>query len=459
MKNKTDSTQSQIIYQVSGMTCTGCESLLIKNVSSLKDVDDVQADHISGRVKVTLQNGALQEAVSKIIEKAGYEVTSIKVEIDSLSQRSSAIPEKPWMRWSAIILFMFLGYQIIKRLDQFVTIPELSSQVSYGILFVIGFLTSLHCITMCGGIAMSQCISENKASTIEKRLRPSLLYNAGRVTSYTIIGGVIGAVGSIISITLRSQGIIIIVAGLFMIIMGLNLLNLFPFLKWIIPSLPRGLSNFLSNHRQGKGPYVVGLINGIMPCGPLQTIQLYALGTGSFITGATSMFFFSLGTVPLMFALGAVSALVSQRFNKRMFAASGLLVMVLGTVMISRGLSLTGTVAPSLVPVNYTNVAIIENDRQFVKIELEPYNYEPIVVQVGIPVAFIIEAEQSKINGCNNAFVIPAYNLQDNILAGENIYEFLPTEVGTVSYACWMGMIRSSIQIVDDIAAISPLNL
>jgi len=60
-----------------------------------------------------------------------------------------------------------------------------------------------------------------------------------------------------------------------------------------------------------------GLLNGFMPCGPLQAMQLYALGTGSFIAGATSMFMFSLGTVPLMFGLGAISSIAGGKLRKR----------------------------------------------------------------------------------------------------------------------------------------------
>lgn len=447
MKNKPDQSNCRTIIKVSGMTCTGCESILEKKILSMSGVVKITADHAAGTVTVVHSPDISTESIISVIRSTGYEPASEK----KLQQEKSDTMIT-WLRRAGLFIVLFLGYQLIQRLDQAVSLPALTSNVSFGILFLIGLLTSLHCVTMCGGIAMSQCLGAGENNSLISRLRPSLLYNGGRVISYTIIGGIIGAAGSAISMTFRSQGIIVIVAGTFMILMGLNLLGLFPFLRHLTPHLPKRLAETLSNKRQGKGPFVVGLINGFMPCGPLQTMQLYALGTGSFVAGASSMFFFSLGTVPLLFALGALSTLVSQKFNRKMLAASGLLVMMLGLVMITRGLSLTGTVAPSITPVDYSNVAVIEDGRQIVKIQLEPYYYEPIVVQKGIPVTFIIEAEQSNINGCNNAIVIPAYNLQDNIIAGENIFEFTPTETGTVAYACWMGMIRSSIEVVDDVS-------
>ncbi len=453
MNNSHDQSNSRTIVQVSGMTCTGCESLLEKKITSIPGVIKTTADHIAGTVTIDHEQGISLNQIIEIVTTAGYEAVA---QPELLPDQPKAKKTTSWLRWIVLLIVMLMAYQVIQRLDQAVTLPALTSQASYGILFLIGLLTSLHCVTMCGGIAMSQCLGAGEAPSLSGRLRPSLLYNGGRVVSYTIIGGIIGAAGSVISMTFKSQGIIIIVAGIFMILMGLNLLGLFPFLRRLTPHLPKGLTETLSNKRQGKGPFMVGLINGFMPCGPLQTMQLYALGTGSFVAGASSMFFFSLGTVPLLFALGALSTLVSQKFNRKMLAASGLLVMVLGVVMISRGLSLTGTVAPSITPINYSNVAVIEDNHQIVKIQLEPYYYEPIVVQVGIPVTFIIEAEQSNINGCNNAIVIPAYDLQDNIIAGENIFEFTPTETGTVAYSCWMGMIRSSIEVVENVNAFAP---
>ena len=80
------------------------------------------------------------------------------------------------------------------------------------------------------------------------------------------------------------------------------------------------------------------IVKRINACGPLQAMQLYALGTGSMLTGALSMFLFSLGTVPLMFGFGAISSVFKQQFNQKMLKVSAILVMLLGVVMLNRGL-------------------------------------------------------------------------------------------------------------------------
>jgi sulfite exporter TauE/SafE len=104
----------------------------------------------------------------------------------------------------------------------------------------------------------------------------------------------------------------------------------------------KSIANKVHEQKKGKGPLVVGLLNGLMPCGPLQSMQLYALSTGSALWGALSMFLFSTGTVPLMFGLGALSSLLSKKFTGKMMKVSAYLVVILGVFMFTSGLSLSG---------------------------------------------------------------------------------------------------------------------
>ena len=192
-----------------------------------------------------------------------------------------------------------------------------------------------------------------------------------------------------------------------------------------------------------------------MPCGPLQSMQLYALSTGSPIKGAMSMLLFSLGTVPLMFGLGAISSLLSKKFTHKMMTVSAVLVVVLGVSMFSSGMSLSGFSLPTMAIGNNTdgqdkNEAKVNDNIQTVTTKLSSGRYEPITVKKGIPVKWIIKAEKKDINGCNNEIYIPKYNIEKKLAVGDNIIEFTPTESGTFAYSCWMGMIRSKITVVDN---------
>jgi len=319
--------------------------------------------------------------------------------------------------------------------------------MGYAAVFVIGLLTSIHCIGMCGGISLSQCVGAGGANSIE-RMRPSFLYNMGRIASYTAIGGIVGALGSLISFTGMMRGAVALFAGIFMIIMGLNMLNLFPWLRRFNLRMPK----FIAGNIQGKSnsPLFIGILNGFMPCGPLQAMQLYALSTGSPIQGAISMFLFALGTSPLLFGFGAVSSLLSKKFTAKMMMVSAALVIVLGIGMFNTGLSMSGFLGIGTQRDSAGGFEpVIVDGYQVVDIEVSRRAYAPITVKKDIPVKFNLHAEADNINGCNNAIIIPKYDIHMPINPGDNIVEFTPTEAGVVPYSCWMNMIRSSITVVD----------
>lgn len=126
------------------------------------------------------------------------------------------------------------------------------NNASYVVLFIVGMLTSIHCVGMCGGIMLTQSLSKNSIIDEKenrfKALKPSILYNAGRVTSYTIIGGIVGALGSVLSLSLNVKAGLQIFAGLFMVIMGLNMTG-FLYLESLILSCHGHLAKLKINLR------------------------------------------------------------------------------------------------------------------------------------------------------------------------------------------------------------------
>lgn len=317
---------------IGGMTCTHCEKAVTKALTSLDSVTVLSVSFERGQAELIYDSETVTEAdISRVVEEAGYEVKGAA---------AARKPLTPLQLAGAAALAAAL-WLIIDRTIGFGFIPELQTEMSYGMLFGVGLLTSLHCIAMCGGINLSQCIVTDAGSG-DAGWKRSLAYNGGRVISYTVIGGLVGALGSVISFSGSARGLVAIVAGAFMMLMGINMLGLIPGLRRYQLRIPAGLRQGLLGPEGRRGPLVVGLLNGLMPCGPLQAMQLYALGTGSAVVGALSMFFFSLGTVPLMFGFGALSTLLSRRFTRNMVRAGAVLVILLGAVMLQRGLSLGG---------------------------------------------------------------------------------------------------------------------
>ena len=454
------------ILQIEGMSCTSCEMRIENALKKLDGVREVKAIFSSSNVYVTYDANRLElEQIIQTIEKLGYVVRNNKYDAAVVSKANTKKKKEGKLSVNQLLgigIILLALYVIIKNTVGFNFVPEIDQSMGYGILFFIGLLTSLHCIAMCGGINLSQCISYKVGKENSGKfsyLKPSLLYNSGRVISYTVIGGIVGALGSSISFSGAAKGIVAVIAGVFMVIMGLNMLNVFPWLRKLNPRMPKIFGKKIYNNNGKYGPFYVGLLNGLMPCGPLQAMQIYALGTGSFVAGAISMFVFSIGTVPLMFGFGAVSSMLSGKFTNKMMKVSAVLVIVLGVVMANRGLALSGFSLSSLpfgvVGYNQGNgVAKIQDGVQIVTTRLSPGSYEPITVQKGIPVKWIIKARKEDLNGCNNEIIIPNFNLSKKLEIGDNIIEFTPAQTGIFAYSCWMGMIRSKITVVDDISKI-----
>jgi len=426
----------RITLYIDGMVCQNCEKRVEKALTDLNGINKVTASHKSATAEVKYDIHIVDEdIIQKTVEKLGYSVS-----------------EKPenGMRTVMPLVFMLLAvFYVIQSTIGFQFIPEVSEGMGYGLLFIVGLLTSIHCIAMCGGIALSQSI---KTGHDKNNISMSLLYNTGRVISYTVIGGIVGSLGSVISPSGQFKGIIAIGAGIFMFLFGLKMLNSFTFPSWMKLRLPR--VNFIKVSRDNPlRPFFVGLANGFMPCGPLQTMQLYALGTGSAIKGALSMFVFSVGTVPLMLGLGIVTSLISGKVGRKMLKVSAALVMVLGIIMLNRGLALSGiSLEPELLKttVEQTDEIRMEDGKQIVNMTIGSRSYVPDVkvLQAGIPVRINLDVES--INGCNNPLIITQYGIEKDLTKGENFIEFIPTKEGSLTISCWMGMITTNLTVVED---------
>ena len=465
--------------KIDGMTCINCENKIRTKLKSTLGIINAKVSYTYSTAIITYDSSIIRlNEIVGIIEHLDYKVLTNEMKSNQASDQNAGrrngqktgnpqtqkLGDKPnYTKLLGVIIIIFAIYMVTKMfggLNVFNVFPQAELGMSYGMLFIIGILTSIHCVAMCGGINLSQCVPQKQPASLTKSgastIAPSLLYNAGRVISYTVVGGFVGAVGSVVSFSGPAKGLVQLAAGIFMVIMGLNMLNIFPWLRRFNLHMPKIFATKINEQKIHKGPLVVGLLNGLMPCGPLQAMQLYALSTGDPVKGAMSMFIFSLGTVPLMFGLGALSTLLSKKFTSKMMTASAVLVVILGVFMFSSGMSLSGIRLPSFnasAKNSSTNVnaAKTENGVQVVTTGLPSGRYEPITVQKGVPVKWIIQARDGEINGCNNRIVIPEFNKEKALEVGDNIIEFTPTESGTFGYSCWMGMIRSKITVVDNL--------
>ena len=94
-------------------------------------------------------------------------------------------------------------------------------------------------------------------------------------------------------------------------------------------------------------------------------------------------------------------------------------------------------------------IAEYRDNAQYVKTDIDYGSYEAFTVRKGIPVEWTIFVPEGRLNGCNNEIVVPAFDLTVKLHEGENMVSFTPYESGTIPYSCWMGMIKSSIKVVE----------
>lgn len=423
-------------FYMEGMTCSGCERALERAVSRIEGVRSVRADHQKGLLEAEYEAPCTEELITQAVEKAGYGVT-----------------EKPRRGSDGVyLLVILLGLYVIARqlgwTELFQAFPTVSGeQVGYAALFLIGLLTSVHCIAMCGGLNLAQSMSGGNS----RPLRRSVLYNLGRLTSYTLIGGVLGFIGEQAAITLRVRGAIGLAAGILMLAMGVCMLGGFSLPHRIRLRLPLCVERGLAALR-GHGAYAIGLANGFMPCGPLQSMQLYAIAGGSFVAGAASMFFFCLGTIPLVLLFGTVSGVLRMNWRKRMLQLGSALLVLMGLFTVQNNLALTGVMLPGTGSGsgNAPVAAAVDGGAQYVTTTLRANGFDDIQVVAGIPVVWTIVADEESLNGCNHEIVLPAFGQQVKLTEGSNTIAFTPGEPGEYLYSCWMGMLRSTITVVEE---------
>ena len=421
---------------VKGMFCANCERRVQEALLSLPGVRSASASFAEETVTVTYDEKSVsKDRLRAEIEKLGYETVS-----DS----------SRYIQTASVLIILLALYVIANHLGWtriFNIFPNIETTLNTGMLFVIGLLTSVHCIAMCGGINLTQSTLAAKGNA--GIAGANLAYNAGRVISYTLIGGVLGGIGSVLSFNELLRGVITVAVGVIMIIMALSMLGVFRPLRKLPLHLPSGLYLKAARGSSGKSSFIIGLLNGLMPCGPLQSMQIYALSTGSILRGAMSMMFFSLGTVPLMLGLGLFSGRLNRKKAGYMLTVSALLIFVMGVHMTGNGLTLSG-ISMASGPRNEPSVmAVVTGNEQRVITEVDYGSYEAFTVRRGIPVEWTIVVPDGKLNGCNGEIVVPAYDLSVRLHEGENVVSFTPNETGTIPYSCWMGMIKSSIKVVE----------
>lgn len=446
----------------------------------LKDkVNSVSASFSKEEAGVEFDENKISEKeIKEMIEKLGYEIKEIeevkeeKVEEketpENLEDNSNHKKNKNLVPWIisgvfGILLLTVLYFVVLKNFNfqlPDIKIPNAGENVGLILLFAAGILTGFHCISMCGGFVVSY--TAKNALKGHKSFKQHLVYGGAKVLSYAIIGGIFGLIGGFIAFNAGLRGVVAILAGLFMMFYALSMFGFKFFRKFQFnPKFLTKAASEASAKAKGpyRGPFFTGLLNGLfIACGPLQAMYLYAAGTGNFFTGMASLAAFGLGTLPVMLGFGSLTTIISHKTTAKILKFSAIIVLILGLIMLNRGLALTGSGydAQSLIS-NLkgtggitSNVIVDNNGNQIINMDVSASGYSPnsFVLKKGVPVTWNINVKQ--ITGCNQELVMNSYGIDIRLKQGLNTAQFTPTKTGTIPFSCGMGMLRGSFIVTED---------
>ena len=415
--------------KIDGIYCAHCRTVIS---SFIKKADQDADIKISGNIAKIKSDRLSEREIVDAVTQAGYRTKS------------------EWIctgfnRWKLFQILEFAGFVLLIVLLRFIlksllgydllnVIPVIDTRLSFAGLLLAGFLTSFHCIGMCGAINLA----------VSKNWKKSLLYNGGRIFCYSAVGFFAGLLGKTLSINQTVLSVIIVVLSLFMIFLGLSMAGLFSV----------NLNHFsLPTKLKTSSVFLTGFLNGFMPCTPLITMQLYAVSTANPFKGALAMLMFGLGTLPLMLGFAFLQNKLAEKkaLLQKILAA---FILLMGFAMLIRGLTGLGinTAGSASSNLKQWKTAQINSEKteQKIEINLSYDGYEDFAVQEGIPVTLIINAEEDYITGCNNRVISNDFGFDVTLEPGKNEIRFLPQENGTYIYSCWMYMLKNKIYVYED---------
>lgn len=447
---------NRMVIPIEGMHCKSCELSIEDKIKEINSVAKVSVSHITGKAKIWFENKkpSLSE-VSKAVKDAGYNVAE-----------SGQQKKKYWISHNPMNYF-YLGcaaaiVAFIYALAKDSGLANLASAVtgqSIGMSAVIGLVAGLSsCMALIGGLVLALSANHAEAhpeATKLQKFRPHLFFNLGRILGFAVFGGLIGLIGGVMQPSVRIMSILALLVGVVMILLGLKLTEIFPILDRVNITLPKFISRvFRSNKDKREYSHASAFIGGAMtfflPCGFTQAMQLYAISTGSFVSGALIMSLFALGTSVGLLTIGGLTSLFQNK-AKLFFATAGLAVILLGLVNIQNAGRIVFAKSASSISVD--TLAPVSFEEQKIKAEfwarpnpdMEPYNF---TVKVNQPVRMEVLAHTNGI-GCMSTIMIPGlYNTPQTFKKDETVtMKFTPKKTGTYDITCAMGVKRGEIKV------------
>lgn len=454
-------------YFIKGMHCASCEILIEKRLLKLKGIKSVEASTPKGEVVIEsdIKSPAVEE-LNKIFKNDGYVFSN-----EPFAQ-SENVKKEGIIKILGIAVIIIIGFLLLNKLG-LSSLLNISSRSSLIAFFFFGILAGLStCAALVGGLILSLskqwlALYSEKDTTWQK-LQPHLLFNTGRLISYGLLGALLGGIGSKLNLSLTFSSILVMAVSILMLFLGLQMLGV-KSLRRLQFTLPKFITRRVADESKFQGqkmPFIMGALTFFLPCGFTITAQGLALLSGSAIQGGLIMFFFALGTAPVLFAIGlsSIKFYSKKHLANRFLKVAGALVLFFALFNINAQLNVLGFKSFTDVffnanPSNQVNANEVDDSdlppiidgKQVIKMDASSYGYAPdyFKVRANIPVRWEITDQGT--SGCTNAVLSRGlFDGQIELTPGEtSIKEFTPQKAGQYKFSCWMGMISGMIEVVE----------
>lgn len=322
------------------------------------------------------------------------------------------------------------------------------------IAFLTGLTTGgISCLAVQGGLLATAITEPNQLPGVvgkpASRWLQVGMFVVAKLLAYTLLGFLLGLIGSTLTLAPKLLGYVQIAVGLFMVATALRMIDAHPIFRYFVIQPPRWAFKLLKNTSRSESlfaPALLGLFTVLMPCGVTQATMAVAVASGNPFSGAAIMFAFILGTSPVFFILGAT---VVELLQKKIFSyAAAAIIAVFAVLSINGGLGLTGSpytlqnyyrAATGEVTVGST--AAVTGGVQDVTITVKSTGYiaSANTIKRGVPVRLTLTTNNTQ--GCSRAFTIPDLNISKVLpVTGTTTIDFIPPKAGRLAYSCSMGM-------------------
>ncbi len=433
---------SKKIY-INGITCVSCEMVIKDELNKIEGIKHVHVCHKKKTAEISYEGDKLPfKKIFGELKRLGYN--------GSLNPFEKEINKKPsleqWIYSFLIVIGFYLVYKYLKWIGLLDWINIGTENINYGASFVIGVVASLSsCLVVVGAVVLSFATKyQAYGSFYQRNLKPHLLFHFGRLLVFFILGGVLGLIGSLFSLSTSFMSLFTILIAVVLVWLGLNILGFVPSLTTIGIRMPKKSMRAWSKLKESEhalAPVILGGFTFFLPCGFTQSMQLFAMSSGSFFTGAMTLFLFALGTTPILMGLGVATTRFKNMKTVVLEKAIGIVIILFALYTMSSGLAIVGIDINIFSSKNIGNT-ISQGNVQVVNMAVTYNGYEPNVFKLkkDVPVKWVIDGKQ--VTGCTNEIMIPSLNVREPIKQGKNIIEFTPNKTGTVGFSCWMGMVR-----------------